>query len=661
MPVRALLATVAGTVLAVVVAVPAGADPDDGLRFEAAVTYDVQPEQERIVVTADITVTNELPDQGTMYYYFTEIGIPVLSEAVNVSAQRVGGGALQTSMVGTERPEWSMLTVGLSPVLLYPETQQLQVSYELPSLPPRSEGWTRVSPAYASFPIYPVGDPGLGDVEIVVPREYDHVEIGGRPMESTRSDDQLVYTATEIADPEEWWAVLAARTDDLLEARTVSDGDRTAVLRFWPGDDEWAGFVEDLVIDGIPVLEELIGQSWPVEGQLEIIESAAPHALGYGGWYDIRTDEIEVGAELDAQTVLHELSHAWFNEDLGSDGWLIEGLAELYSYRALDRLEGEVPEPEEISADDPGALPLAEWVQAAREPTEEDRYGYRASWWVFDQIMDEVGGNAMAAALATGFAGEIPYQGDPEPERVRGVVDGRRMLDLLQEIAGSTAVVELYDEYVLAGDDRDLLAEREAARSAYDDLVAAGDGWTAPLELREAMTYWRFGEVDTLIGEAEQALGSRDAVLEVVDHLGVDTLPALEDRYEAADDMAAVGAEAAEYVQVATTMSEAGETPEGVAGALAEVGLLGTDIDGRLDTAATALATGDLDEARATSDLLLRDVGQAPLIGAVVLGEVLLGAALWWPLRRLRKRWAGSAVGSDPCPTDTPSSSLSTT
>lgn len=667
MTVRALVAVAAATVLAVpvagVLAVPAGADPNDGLRFEATVTYEVQPEQERVLVTADISVTNELPDRGTMYYYFTEVGIPVLAEAANTSARRVGGGVLQTSMASTGQPQWSMLTVRLSPALLYPETQRLQVSYVLPNLPPRSDGWTRVSPAYASFPIFPVGDPGLASVRVVVPDDYGKVEIGGGPMETSRSEDEVVYTASEIADPEAWVAVLAARTDDLLEERTVSDGGRTVVLRSWPGDDEWAGFVEGLVRDGIPVLEELIGRAWPVEGELEIIESATPHALGYGGWYDTRTDEIEVGAQLDAQTVLHELSHAWFNEDLGPEGWLIEGLAELYAYRTLDRLQGDAPEPEQVSPDDADAQPLAEWVQSAREPTAEDRYAYQASWWVLDRVMDEVGGDAMSAALEAGFASEIPYQGDPEPERVTGVVDRRRMLDLLQEVAGSAAAVELYTDYVLPADERDLLAERAEARSAYGDLVAAGAGWTPPLELRESMTYWEFDEVGALIDEAEEALESRDAVLDAVDRLGaeVDALPALEVRYEAADDVGAVAAEAAEYRAVAASMSGVRDTPDGLPGALAEVGLFGTDVDGRLDTAAAALAAGELDEARAASDRLARDVEQAPVIGAVVLGEVLFGAGLWWPLRNLRKRRGSAAIGSEPCPTDAPSSSLSTT
>lgn len=658
---RTLLASVAGAIVAVVLAAPAGADPDDGLRFESTVTYEVQPERERVVVTADISVTNELPDRGTTYYFFTDISIPVLSEAVNVSARRVGGSALQTSLAGTEDPQWSMLTVQLSPSLLYPETQQLEVTYELPNLPPRSDGWTRVSPAYASFPVYPIGDPGLASVEVVVPRDYDQVEVGGGPMESNRSDDHVVFTASEISDPETWLAVVAARSDELLEARTVSDGGPTAVLRYWPGDDEWADFVEGLVTDGIPVLEELIGQSWPVEGELEIIESAAPHALGYGGWYDTRSDEIEVGAELDAQTVLHELSHAWFNDDFGSEGWIVEGLAELYSYRALDRLEGDAPEPERLSPDDSGAQPLAEWVQSTREPTDEDRYGYQASWWVLDQFMDEVGGDAMAEVLAAGFAREIPYQGDPQPEQVRGLVDGRRMLDLLEEIAGSAAAVELFEEYVLGDGDRELLDDRVEARDAYEDLVAEGDGWTAPLGVREAMTYWQFEEVHRLIDEAQQALAHRDVVLEIAGDLGVDALPALEERYEAADDVASIRAEAAEYVEAATTLTEATDIPGGVPGLLAQIGLLGANLDGRMDTAAAALVAGDLEEARAVSDILVRDAEQAPLIGAVVLGEVLLGAGLWWPLRRLRRRRSAPAIGSGPWPTDASSSSLSVT
>ena len=51
--------------------------------------------------------------------------------------------------------------------------------------------------------------------------------------------------------------------------------------------------------DGLPALEELIGRPWPVDGDLDIIETVAPYLYGYAGWYDGALGQIEIGDELD--------------------------------------------------------------------------------------------------------------------------------------------------------------------------------------------------------------------------------------------------------------------------------------------------------------------------------------------------------------------------
>jgi hypothetical protein len=448
-----------------------------------------------------------------------------------------------------------------------------------------------------------------------------------------------------------WLATLVARNDALLEEARVTVDEHDVVLRGWPGDAEWADTVGDYVTRGIPALAELIGREWPVNGELEIIETSTPHLYGYGGWYDTATDTIEIGDELDPHLILHELSHAWFNETVSDEIWLVEGLAEEYSAQALETLGADSPTPSAVSASDPGAQPLLAWDQddpANSEADEQEDYGYRASWWLVDQLASEVGTEAMAEVIDAAVDGEIAYQGDGEPESVHGGTDWRRALDLFEEVGGAEAAVGLFTSHVVTDAEVPLLAERAAARQVYADLMAAGSGWTAPLEVRQVMSTWNFGEVAGLAEAASQVLTTRDAVLADLDDIGVAELPGLETAYEGAEDLDALAAEAHRYEQVGSIVSAAQEPHAGVMGAFAWIGLVGADVDGDLREVGDELVAGDIGSAERLSAEVERRVDNAGLVGVsryVVAAEVLLGVALIW---RLRLRRVGSGAWSIP-------------
>ncbi len=670
---RVVLSALATAFLIVIAgAAPVGAEPEDGIRVEGSVTYEVQPDEERVRVTFDVRLTNLTPDQGLTYYYFNQIGVPAPVEATNFSARRVGGGTLTTGSESTEDPHWRMLTVRLSPVLRYGAPQHLEITYDLPNLEPRSDGWTRATPAFATFLVVPYGDRGRADVEIIVPESYEDVHIGGSQMNSTRDGGNRVYTATAIDEPEEWWAIVAARDGSLLKQQEVEVGDHTAVLKYWPGDDEWAEFATEVVSTGIPELEDLIGRPWPVEDELEIVESGVPHVYGFGGWYDTSSDVVEVGDALDAQVMLHELSHAWFNHDIGPERWFGEGLAELFSNLALDQMDQGSEQAEEVPADHDHALPLATW-EAVREAPEVDEYAYPASWWVISEIYDEIGTEAFQEALASGFDSTIPYVGTTDPEIVRGIVDWRRTLDLFEVVGGSTGASELYETYVIDEDGAALLAERAEAQEIYDEFVAASAGWGAPFELREAMTYWQFDDVNELVDAAAEVLVLRDEVLGELQAVGVAELPGLQEAYAGARPISDAIAETELYAEVAAVLAGANERPDGISGLFAQIGLSGADADARIAAAADEMSSGEVELARVTADAVLADVEQAPLIGAIVAGQVAVGLALFWPLRasakhrrrraarKHRRRRRAGPVGSESWPNDESSSNLSPT
>lgn len=654
-PVGTLTGLLAGTVGPALVMVggagtAGAAEPgDDGLRFASSASYELDPGAAAVRVAIDAEVTNETPDDGASYFYFDEVWIPVPSEASNVRARVTGGAALEAGVEETADPLWSDLVVTLPDDLRYRETHRLRVEYDLPDLPPRSPGLTRANAAYAAFGVFPVGDAGLSSVEVVVPAAYT-VETSGSPMTETTADGATVFRAEAIEDPFTWWATVVGRDDTKLVEENLTVGEHAVTVRSWPGDEQWARFVADHVTRGIPALEDLVGRDWPVEDELTVIESSTPHIYGYGGWFDSATDVIEMGDELDPLLVLHELSHAWFDQDLSAEIWLSEGLAEEYAVRAATAI-GSMPAddpavppvPKAPAADATGRQPLAQWQQdlAGEADVAADDYGYATARWLVHQLVEEIGLEAMTSVIAAAVDGDIAYQADTEPESWVTATDWQRALDLVEELGGSSRGAELFAGYVVPETAAAALEERAAARVAYDELAAAGGGWEPPYEVRLAMSRWRFAEVGDLVTGASAVLADRGDALPLLAQWDVDALPVLEDAYERSDDVAALAGVSGRYADVARKLMAAEDAvgAGGVGGVLAGVGLLGADAEDRLQAVASALEDGRLGTAEAGAAEVSERVEGAVTTGAVryaAFALTLAGAGLLWRERRRR-------------------------
>lgn len=454
--VAVVIAAVAGSAAAVVGGVvPAVAAPDDdGLRFEASSRYELRPDEHAVVVTVDMAFTNQVPDEGNTYYYFTGVDLPLPAEASDVEATS-GDSSVSTDVDDTEVEEWDLASIDFPSNLRYGQEREIRLTYRLEDSQPRSGGRTKAHPAYASFDAFPVGDPGLADVTVVVPDDYQ-VETQGDEVRTSYDDRDMVLTATDVAEPDVWWLSVVARDDDALEQRDITFGEHAAVLHGWPGDDAWLDFVEDQVTSGVPALETVFGAPWPIR-ELQFVESASPHLYGYGGWFDEAYSTIEIGDDLDQELILHELAHAWSNSSLTADTWLLEGLAEYHAQQAIAELGGTPTEP---VTPDPGAaaaIPLASWEHVAAVVDEQghaaETYGYDTSYWVLDRLSDEVGPEAFRAVVSAAIAHEIPYVGDTEPTDYGGNLTWRRLLDLLEERAAATDAQQLLVDYVVAPDE----------------------------------------------------------------------------------------------------------------------------------------------------------------------------------------------------------------
>jgi hypothetical protein len=625
---------------------PAIAANDGDLRMEGAVTYELLPDESRVRVTVEVELENRVPDrrEGNTIYYtvYENMLVPVPAEATNVSAERAGGGSLSTFREELEDadPQWEMLGVNLSPDLRFGAPQTVRISFDLPDQTPRSEGLVRASPAYTLFPIYPMGDPEDASITVIVPDVYDELEIVGSSMRRSVADDgTITYTADDI--DEEFYATLAARNDGLLDEREITSGDYTFILRYTPGDEEWADFAQDVVSRGVILLEQAIGEPWPGDADMAIVESSSPHAFGYAGWFDQQANAIEVSDQLDAFTMLHELAHAWFNGDTLSERWLREGLADMYADLAAHRMTGFVPQVDAGPSESDETVALAEWDESSIGLRSVDDYGYDTSWWAIDRIYDEIGPEAMTDVLTAAFGSDIAYaSGSGEREQLRGPVDWRRFLDLLEEIGGSRTAREVYEELVLDDAGLDRLADRDTARTAYDDLVGDAGDWGAPYEVRRAMSTWTFPGVADLVAESEQILGYRDDVLEALAHLGVDELPEMDAEYQGSERLDDTIELSLEYSETAGTVLTAEERPDGALGVLTWVGeqLVPTEL--AVTDAAAHVADGDLDEARDLAEAINEYVDKAPLFGGIVLGQALLCLLLlpWIVRAQLRGR-----------------------
>ena len=618
---------------------------DGGLRVESHTTFTLDPDALIVRVRYEADLKNTLPNitQGNFINkrYFSSFGLPTVAEAVNVVATR-NGAPMSVSVESTDTPAFSLWVADIAPNLFYPSSMHLTITYDIPALAPRSEGFTRINRAFATFPTFVVGDPGITSIEVLIPEDFA-VEVVGDDLVKTERDDGLVsYSADAIADPDTWQAMFVARDDDELVLREVDLGEFDVLVQGWPNDPEWADFVAEQVGDGVPELESLIGSGWPAKHDIDVVETVAPYLYGYGGWYRPSDSLVEVGDRLESRIILHELGHVWFNDDLFAGRWISEGFAEDASARVMAALDADVPAPAEVRADDPGALRLNVWSDPELQDgqsAEQERYGYNTSWSVIDRLADEIGADKMRALLRIALADELPYVADTAPGIMTRRADWRTLLDLFEEVGDSALAEELFRDLVVTPEEALRLDERSAARVEYAALVGAGDGWAPPRVIRSDMTDWHF----------EDALGGLDhalAVLEMRDDLATDLasidepMPrAFQETYEGARDLDDLSAYADVILAAGGALRSAREAKDHGAGPIGAVGLLLSDVDDDLDAAHTAFQAGDLDSALEHSAAVSDAMDGAVTAGIFrLLVALAIGLALAALLRFLRRR-----------------------
>jgi hypothetical protein len=531
----AFLLGVAGALAPVTAPIVAAAT--DGLTVTSAATYTLVPARSVVRVVVDVTARNDKPNLVSggvrTRYFYDGFRIGIQPEAAAIRATANG------STVGTtSKPQdgYSELDVRFPSSLFYHQVAKVRVTFDLPGGAPRSKSEVRVGPAFATFAAWAFGE--SGSVRIVVPAGFE-AETSGSDVVRSTSSSGTVFTAASVTDVPSWdVTVNADRASALTNARIdLPDGEHL-VVHAWPDDPSWRRDVTELLSTGLPKLVAETGLTWPVSGDLDVFEVHTPLLEGYAGIFYEGENRIEISEDLDDLTILHEASHAWFNEDLFDGRWINEGFADTFASRTLDAigLGGWTPNP--VNPTQSAAVRLNDWTFPGRIADDQtdahEAYGYDAAWTVVRTIASELGPDRMRAVLAAAEARQIAYAGAGTPEPVTGRTDWRRLLDLFDERGGSRTADDVFRRWVVNDAQRAELDARQTARTAYAGLVDAGGDWLPPMFVRETMAGWRFDEAASRIDTARAVLVQRDELDGVASQLGAAAPTDLRTAYQTA-------------------------------------------------------------------------------------------------------------------------------
>ena len=472
--------------------------------------------------------------------------------------------------------------------------------------------------------------------------------------ESTRSDGGT--TLVSVAAGTNWGVIVSARNDRALQSIDADVGTRDVIVRAWPNDVEWQNFVVNGVGQGLPVLEDLIGQPWPIKSQLQITEATSSYLRGYAGWFSPLDNTIEVGEALDYETLLHELSHAWFNRGLFTDRWINEGFAEEYAGQALKKL-GQPADDVKLDANSQYAVRLTDWgdpQNATGDAAGREDYGYHTAAWLMRQLTDEIGLANMAKVIRA-VEDNTPAYGDTPKEFGEIKTDGTRLLDLLENVGGSKNASDLFKQYVSREADASLYDTRAASRSEYQELVDRGGSWTPPAVVRKELGGWHFAVADLRMTEARTVLDKRDQTQRLAAAAGATVPTSLESEYEKADtDLSNAIGIADRQLGAAMTLAQTSDRIGASRSITEKVGLWFAHPGRRLDQARQAFA--DDDTARAT-DLSLsvqREIDHAGTVGlhriALTVAVLLLLVLVALTIRWVHHRPASTDVRPPPSP-----------
>ena len=658
---RRRVALAACAALVVVVAAPGWALPGayaatPSVTLVTNATYDVRPEQHRVVVTLKITATSHLRDTPTRRFYTDRAYLAVLPSVTNLRlTASVGKPSVSVSSRSATN---TVLLLRFGSQLGAGKSIPLDLTFDLEDPGGAPDRALRISPSLVRFTAWAFGSDGVGGSSVRVQFPADYVATVGRgPLSgpTTQADGHVVYVSAELPTPGTFVAdFVADRPGVLLNGqRSASVGGRTVVLlvRSWPDDPDWRTGVTDVLTRGLPALAVAIGVPWPMDPALEVRETIARAEGGTitvggsgTGTFDPAVGRLDIPYTADPTAILHGAAHAWFNATLVADRWAAEGFAALYAATAGASIGVEVRSPSMTEAALANAGPLNAWVVGGPG----DDYGYAASLQLALEVEALAGGDALQAVWIDATEGIGAYQPiEPpgggsvaSPERGAGPVDWRSLLDLLEEKSGRS-FEPLWRAWVVRPADAALLDVRSDARSRYSEAATAAAPWMLPRSIRDAMRAWQFDVATEQIRDLMDVLKQRDRIARAAAAAGLQAPGALQLAFEGPDGIQSAAAEAFTEQAVIETFSTVVAAQPADPDLVTRIGLIGTDPEGEIIAARAAFAAGDLNATVRHADTAqtlwadATDVGRNRVISGatITFGVVVL---LWLLVSRLR-------------------------
>lgn len=638
------------TVLAVAMSLLPGvhgapAHATEGMTESGSTTYRLEPRKGNVHVTVEVELVNTMPATTQGAYistpYFDSYAVPAMGPVRNARARSSAGGNLDVE-IEKGRMGISGVIVDLEPNLVHGAPQTVTIEYDLPNQPPRSKSVTRVNNGFASWFVFGAGDAGDIDIRIEAPADFDVTFSRPVRVNDFREGDLNIYEMNNVGRYENAALFASATNDDGIAGRRLTVGDTNVTVKAWPGDVRWSRFAASWTRKGLPVLEKLIGVD-AVQDDLTVAESSRSYQLGYAGFYVPSEGRVEVGDMLDKTTLLHELAHVWFNRHMFTERWLGEGLAESYANRALKELGAKPKPPRRIDIEDPARVPLNAWPPVAvLDPKREkvERYAYNASYSVVEELIEEIGIDGMRKVLVAASQRQLPYQGRPDAEEELFIErDWRYFFDLVEMIGGSKKVDSIFRDQVLTPVEKAMLPQRDELHRKLEVLQDGGDGWVAPLEVRESLAAWEFGTTKGLIHYATDLRDRSHATVDQLRSVDVDVAASLEEQYAGAKSLAEFDEELKALESTTEDIVALRRRADG-AGPIAQVGLLGADLG--FERINKAVTNGELDGVPDMVAAASDQLDQAPTRGALILGAagLLLLIILALMLVRRRRRHA---------------------
>ncbi len=590
----------------------------------------------------------------TTDYFYNAYSFGIHREAVNVRVLQDGGPVdfeVAIDDQGTRRIDLSFNN------LRYQKSTTFTINYDILG-DPRSDNLFRVNGALTSAFLFAWGDPGLASVTLHLPPSQTPEFTGEHNLQQS-SESSSTWFESGIRDSLNWVTVVDARNDGSLTIEPLSITNHPIVIRAWPGDTEWLNTVRDTLTAGQPAMQQLLGLEWPIDETLTVQESIDPTLSGYGGWFLTSDALIEIGEHLDADLILHELSHAWFNGSLFEERWIGEGLAEYYGRKTAELIgEGGGIAAEPLSFH-PSRFDLNSWPGVGESDQEKEIWGYETAFYIVQTLAEEIGEESMREVLDTAYNHNNPYL--PSLTESRELAGWQRFLDILEEVGGSSKATSLFSEWVVAESDDPLLDERTEVRLKFHNLAAHADTWELPSTIAESVSQWNFQDAEQLIEQAESVLDLRDRAQGEAEILDLIRPAVAEETFEAETESfdqahAALNAELAslELYDTANKASSADLSWK------EELGLMRQDILAELREAREAFESGQFERSNAESRELIDLIASAEDRGdraAKALGAiagVILIAIVLPPLVRRQADPSNDATLISDLPSETP-------